>query len=67
MGLFDKMALRRTFGFKQEEVTGGWNSCLISSFMICAARQILLGGSVRGGGNVAREVEKRNASKFVYR
>jgi hypothetical protein len=39
--------------------------------MICAARQILLGRSVRGGGggvgggDVACEVEKRNASKLV--
>jgi hypothetical protein len=42
MGLFDKMALRRTFWFKQEEVRGGWNSCLFRNFMICTACQILL-------------------------
>jgi hypothetical protein len=59
------MALRRTFGFKEEEVAGGWNGCLFRSCMICADRQMLLRRSVRGGGDVTCEVKKRNASKLV--
>jgi len=30
------------FGAKGEEVGGGWKICMVRSFMICAAQQILL-------------------------
>jgi hypothetical protein len=40
--VFENMVLRRIFGPKREEVTGGWKKCMKRSFIICTLHQILL-------------------------
>jgi hypothetical protein len=38
--VFEKNALRRIFGPKRDEVTGGWRKLHIRSFITCTLRQI---------------------------
>jgi hypothetical protein len=47
--VFENRLLRKVFGRKRDEVTGGvGEDCVMRSFMICIARQILLGWSNKG-------------------
>jgi hypothetical protein len=60
--------LRRTFGPKRDEVTGGWrklhNEELHSLFSIPTIIRIVKSRSMRWAGHVARMGEKRNASRI---
>jgi hypothetical protein len=40
MRVFENKVLRRIFGPKREEVTGGWRKLLMRSFVICTLRQV---------------------------
>jgi hypothetical protein len=40
--VFNREVLREVFGAKREEMRGGWENCIVSSFMICAADRMLL-------------------------
>jgi hypothetical protein len=40
---FENRALRRIFGHRRDEVTGGWKNCIMRSPIIRSLRQILLG------------------------
>jgi hypothetical protein len=37
--VFENRVLRRIFGPKRDEVTGGWRNCIMRSFITCAPRQ----------------------------
>jgi hypothetical protein len=41
--IFENRVLRRIFGPKRDEVTGGWKSCIMRSCMVCTLRPVLLG------------------------
>jgi len=43
--VFEKRVLKNIFGHKRDEVTGGGGDCIMRSFMICTAHQILFGWS----------------------
>jgi hypothetical protein len=38
--MFENKVLRRIFGPKRDEVTGGWRKLITRSFMICTLRQV---------------------------
>jgi hypothetical protein len=38
--VFQNKVLRRIFGPKRVEVTGGWRNCIKRSFVICTLRQV---------------------------
>jgi hypothetical protein len=38
--VFENRVLKRIFGPKRNEVTGGWRSCIIRSFVICTLHQV---------------------------
>jgi hypothetical protein len=38
--LFENRVLRRIFGPKWDEVTGGWRNCIIRRFITCTLRQV---------------------------
>jgi hypothetical protein len=38
--VFENRVLRRIFGPKRDEVTGGWKKCIMRSFVICTLRQV---------------------------
>jgi hypothetical protein len=40
MRVFENRVLRRIFGPRREEVTGGWKNCRMRSFVICNLRQV---------------------------
>jgi hypothetical protein len=40
--VFKNRVLRRIFGPKMDEVTGGWRNCTMRSFVICTLRQVKL-------------------------
>jgi hypothetical protein len=42
MRVFENRMLRRMFGPKREEVTGGWKKIHMSRFIICTVHKILL-------------------------
>jgi hypothetical protein len=41
--VFENRVLRRIFGPKRDEVTGGWRNCIMRSCMVCTLRPVLLG------------------------
>jgi hypothetical protein len=38
--VFENRVLRRIFGPKRDEVTGGGENCITRSFVICTLRQV---------------------------
>jgi hypothetical protein len=38
--VFENRMLRRIFGLKRDEATGGWKNCITTSFITCALRQV---------------------------
>jgi hypothetical protein len=38
--VFENKVLRRIFGPKRDEVTGGWRNCIMRSFVICTLCQV---------------------------
>jgi hypothetical protein len=40
--VFENKVLRRIFGSKRDEVTGGWRNCITRSFVIYTLRQVYL-------------------------
>jgi hypothetical protein len=42
LGVFENRVLRRMFGPKRDEITGGWRNCIMRRLMICSLRQVLL-------------------------
>jgi hypothetical protein len=38
--VFENMVLRRIFGPRNDEVTGGWRNCTMWSFVICTLHQV---------------------------
>jgi hypothetical protein len=38
--VFENRVLRRIFGTKRDEVTGGWGNCIMSSFTACTLCQV---------------------------
>jgi hypothetical protein len=40
--VFENKVLRRTFGSKRNEMTGGWKNCIMRSFITCILRQVKL-------------------------
>jgi hypothetical protein len=40
--VFDDKVLRRIFGPKRQEETGGWENCTVKSFIIYTFHQILV-------------------------
>jgi hypothetical protein len=38
--VFENRVLRRVFGPKRDEMTGGWRKLLTGSFVLCALRQV---------------------------
>jgi hypothetical protein len=59
--------LRRIFGPKRDEVTGGWENCIMRSFVICTLVQVRIIKSrrMRLAEHVARLGEKRNAYRLL--
>jgi hypothetical protein len=41
--VFENRVLRRIFGPKRDEVTGGWRNCIMRSCMVCTLCPVLLG------------------------
>jgi hypothetical protein len=41
--VFENRVLRRIFGLKRDEVTGGWRNCIMRSCMVCTLHPVLLG------------------------
>jgi hypothetical protein len=48
LSVFENRELRRLFGPKRGEVTGGWRNCIVRSCMVCTLHQILLERSHQG-------------------
>jgi hypothetical protein len=46
--VFENRVLRRIFGLKRDEVTGGWRKLQNGDFTICTHHQIFLGKSNQG-------------------
>jgi hypothetical protein len=40
--VFENRVLRRIFGPKRDEVTGGWRKCIMKSCMVCTFHLLLL-------------------------
>jgi hypothetical protein len=38
--VFENRMLRKIFGLRRDEVTGGWKNCITRSFEICTLRQV---------------------------
>jgi hypothetical protein len=49
MIMFEDGLLRRIFRPKRDEVIGGWENCIMRSYIIYILRQILLGQRTREG------------------
>jgi hypothetical protein len=41
--VFENRVLRRIFGPKRDEVTGGWRKVQMRSYVVCMLRPVLLG------------------------
>jgi hypothetical protein len=63
--VFENKVLRRVFGLKRDEVTGGWeklhNKKLHNLLFTRYEQNYQVGEDEVGGGHVARMGEKRNA------
>jgi hypothetical protein len=46
--VFENKVLRRIFGPKRDEVNGGGENCIMTRFVICTLRQVLLEYSSQG-------------------
>jgi hypothetical protein len=40
--VFEKRLIRKIFGPKRDEVTGGWENCIMRSFITCIHSQVKL-------------------------
>jgi hypothetical protein len=38
--VFENRVLRRIFGPRRDEVTGGWRNCITSSFITCTLHKV---------------------------
>jgi hypothetical protein len=67
--VFEKKVLRRIFGPKRDEVTGGWrklhNEELRDLYSSPSAIRIIKSRRMRWAGHVARMAEKRNAYRLL--
>jgi hypothetical protein len=67
--VFENKVLRRIFGPKRDEVTGGWkklhNEELHDLYSSPNIIRIIMSGRIRWGGHVARMGEKRNAYRLL--
>jgi hypothetical protein len=67
--VFEKKVLRRIFGPKRDEVTGGWrelhNEELRDLYSLPSIIRIIMSRRVRWAGHVARMEEKRNAYRLL--
>jgi len=43
LGVFKNRALRKIFGPKTNEVSGGWKNFIMMSFVICIFQKLLFG------------------------
>jgi hypothetical protein len=39
--MFENRVLRKIFGPKREDITGGWRKCIMRSFISCTLHHIL--------------------------
>jgi hypothetical protein len=71
LGTFENRVLRRIFGPKRDEVTGGWrelhNEELHDFYSLPSIIRIMKTRSMRWAGHVARMGEKRNACRLLVR
>jgi hypothetical protein len=69
--VFENKVLRRMFGSKRDEVTGGWrklhNEELRDLYSSPSVIRIIKSRRMRWAGHVARMVEKRNAYRLLMR
>jgi hypothetical protein len=67
--VFENSALRRIFGPKRDEVTGGWrklhNSELRGLYCLLSIIRVIKSRRMTWAGHVARMVEKRNVYKLL--
>jgi hypothetical protein len=67
--VFENRVLRRIFGSKRDEVTGGWrklhNEELRNLYSSPSITRIIKSRRMRWAGHVARKGEKRNAYKLL--
>jgi hypothetical protein len=40
--VFENRVLRRIYGYKKDELIGGWKNCTMRSFIICTVLQVKL-------------------------
>jgi hypothetical protein len=71
MRVFENRVLRRIFGLKRDEVTGGWrqlhNEELHDLYSSPSIIKIMKSRRTRWAGHVARKEEKRNAYRLLVR
>ena len=58
--LFQSLVPGEMFGFRKEEVTCGWRSCMVSSLVMRPAARVSKSRRMRWAGNVARMGERGN-------
>jgi PAS domain-containing protein len=67
--VFENRVLRRIFGWKRDEVIGGWrklrNEELHNLFSLPSIIRMIKSKRMRWAGHVARMGEKRNAYRFL--
>jgi hypothetical protein len=67
--VFENRVLRRTFGQKRDEVTGGWrklyNEELHKSYSSSSIIRMIKSGRMIWAGHVARMVAMRNACRIL--
>jgi hypothetical protein len=67
--VFENRVLRRTFGQKRDEVTGGWrklrNEELHNLYSSPSIIRMIKSRTIRWAGHVARMGEKRNTYKIL--
>jgi hypothetical protein len=69
LGMFENRALRRIFGPKRNEVTGGWrqlhNGKLHNLYSSPCIIRMMISRKMRLTGHIARMGEKRNAYRIL--
>jgi hypothetical protein len=65
--MFENRVLRRLFGPKRNEVTVGWENCIMRSFITCTLLQVRMikSGRMKLAANVAQMLAKRNSYRSV--
>jgi hypothetical protein len=67
--MFENKVLRRIFGPKRDEVTGGWrklhNGELHDLYSSQSTSRLMMARRIRWAGHVARIGEKRNAYRLL--